>query len=42
MTYLRDEFLIGKMNCNRDIVDEYLQALMSKDIKGMSDFKKDS
>lgn len=33
--YLRDEYMRQSLQCNNEIIDEYLQALTSKDIKGM-------
>lgn len=32
--YLRDEYMRQSLQCNNEIIDEYLQALTSKDIKG--------
>ena len=33
--YLRRDFMVSTLQIQQDIIDEYLQALMSKDIKGM-------
>ena len=33
--YLRDEYMRQSLQCNNEIIDEYLQALTSKDIKGI-------
>ena len=36
--YLRREYMSGTLQIQQEIIDEYLQALSSKDIKGMDKY----
>jgi len=38
--YLRDEYMRQSLQCNNEIIDEYLQALTSKDIKAFRSYTK--
>ena len=32
--YLQNDYMTGQLNCSKDLTEEYVQALMTKDIKG--------
>ena len=36
--YLKNDYMSGTLNCSKDLTDEYVQALMTKDIKGNTGF----